>query len=46
VKDIFQILYGQYHIWDLYVLGLKTNVFCRKNNQVHLPMDKELTVPK
>ena len=38
-----QNLYGQYHSWDLYVLGLKTKVFCRKNNQVHFPMD---TVPK
>ena len=24
VKAIFQIIYGQYHTWDLYVLGLKT----------------------
>ena len=27
VKAISQILYGQYHIWDLYVLGLKTKGF-------------------
>jgi hypothetical protein len=33
-------------IWDLYVLGLKTKVFCRKNNQIYFPMDKGLTVPK
>ena len=36
VKAISQILYGQYHIWELfgsYVLGLKTKVFCRKNKQ-------------
>ena len=29
VMATFQILYGQYHIWDIYVLGLKTKVFCR-----------------
>ena len=27
VKATLQILYGQYHIWDLYVLGLKTKGF-------------------
>ena len=47
---ISKILYGQYHTWDLfailYVLGLKTKVFCRENNQIHFPMDKRLTVPK
>jgi len=36
---ISQILYGQYlgFIWDSYVLGLKTKVFCRKktNAQNH-----------
>ena len=31
-------------IWELYVLDLKTKVFCRKEDQ--LPMDKGLTVPK
>ena len=41
---VSQILYGQYHIWDIFVLGLKTK--CRKNNQIHFPMDKGLTVPK
>ena len=33
-------------IWELYVLDLKTKVFCRKKNQMHFPMDKGLTVPK
>ena len=33
-------------IWELYVLDLRTKVFCRKDNQLHFPMDKELTVPK
>ena len=33
-------------IWELYVLDLKSKVFCRKENQLHFPMDKELTVPK
>ena len=33
-------------IWDIFVLGLKTKVFCRKNNQIHFPMDKGLAVPK
>ena len=33
-------------IWELYVLDLKTKVFCRKENQLHFPMDKGLTVPK
>ena len=46
VKALFQILYGQYHIWELYVLDLRTQVFCRKKNQIHFPMDKGLTVPK
>ena len=41
-----QILYGQYHIWDIYVLGLTTKVFGRKNNQIHFPTDKVLKVPK
>ena len=27
------------YIWDLYVLSLKTKVFCRENNQIHFPMD-------
>ena len=27
---IYQILHGQCHIWDLYVLGLKSNFFCKK----------------
>ena len=33
-------------IWELYVLDLKTKVFCRKEDQLHFPMDKGLTVPK
>ena len=33
-------------IWELYVFDLKTKVFCRKENQLHFPMDKGLTVPK
>ena len=28
------------------MLGLKTKVFCRKNNQIHFPMDKGQSVPK
>ena len=32
VKAIFQILYGQYYKW--------IHTVCRKNNQVHFPMDK------
>ena len=51
VKAISQILYGQYHIWELfrsyiYVSDLKTKVFCKENNQIHFPVDKGLTVPK
>ena len=33
-------------IWELYVLDLKTNIFCRKNIQLHFSMNKGLTVPK
>ena len=33
-------------IWELYVLDQKTKVFCKKENQLHFPMDKGLTVPK
>ena len=33
-------------IWELYVLDLKTKVICRKENQLHFPMEKGLTVPK
>ena len=33
-------------IWDLYVLSLKTKVFCRKNNQILKTMDKGFTVPR
>ena len=33
-------------IWELYVLDLKTKVFCRKKNQIHFSIDKGLTVPK
>ena len=31
--------------WELYVLDLKTKVFCRKEIQLLFPMDKGLTVP-
>ena len=31
-------------IWGVYVLDLKTKVFCRKQNQLHFPMNKGLTV--
>ena len=44
VMAISQILYCQYHIWDLYVLGLKTKVFCTKKKTTK--MDKELAVPR
>ena len=44
VMAIFQILYGQYHICDLYVLGLKSKVFCKNNNQILKTMDKGLRV--
>ena len=30
-------------IRELYVLDLKTKVFCRKKNQLHFPMDKGIT---
>ena len=33
-------------IWELHVLDLKTNVFCRKKIQLHFAMNKRLTVPK
>ena len=33
-------------IWELYVLDLKTNIFCRKKIQLHFPMSKGLTMPK
>ena len=33
-------------IWELYSLDQKTKVFCRKENQLHFPMHKGLTVPK
>ena len=33
-------------IWELHVLDLKTNLFCRKKIQLHFPMNKGLTVPK
>jgi hypothetical protein len=39
VVAISQSLKGKYHIWDIYVLGLKTKFFCRKNNQFHFPID-------
>ena len=33
-------------IWELYVLGLKTKVFCENNNKILKAMDKGLTEPK
>ena len=33
-------------ILELCVLDLKTKVFCRKENQLHFPMNKGLTVTK
>ena len=33
VKALSQILYGQYHILELYVLDLITKVFCRKKTR-------------
>ena len=33
-------------IWGLYVLDLKAKFFCRKENQLHFPTDKGLTVSK
>ena len=35
VKAISLILSGQYHIWELYLLDLKSKVFCKKINQIH-----------
>ena len=45
------ILYDQYLIWELfggyiYLLGLKSKVFCKKFNQILKTMDKGLTVPR
>ena len=41
----FQLLWKIF--WNLYVLGLKTNNYCRKkNNQILKTMDKGLTVPR
>ena len=36
VMAISQILYGQYHIWELYVLGLKSKVFFCKTTTTYL----------
>ena len=33
-------------IWELYVLDLETNIFCKKKIQLHFSMNKGLTVPK
>ena len=46
VMAISQILYGQYDTWGMFGIYIKTKVFCRKNNQIHFPMDKGLTAPK
>ena len=46
VQVTLQILYGQYHIWDLFGIYMpESKVFCRKNNQIYFSMDKGLTVP-
>jgi hypothetical protein len=34
VKAIFLIFYSHYNIWELYLLGLKSKVFCKKFNQI------------
>ena len=34
VMAISQILYVQYCFWDMFVSGLKTKVFCRKNKML------------
>ena len=39
------ILFWEY-LGVIYVLDLKTNIFCRKKIQLHFPMNKGLTVPK
>ena len=44
VWRLFSKFFGS--IWELYVLGLKANIFCRKKIQLHFPMNKGLTVPK
>ena len=45
VMAISQILYSQYHVWDLYVLGLKSKDFCKNNNnQILKTIDKGHTV--
>ena len=38
-----QILYSQFHTWDIFGLGLKSKVFCRTNNWIIKIMDR---VPK
>ena len=43
----FQILHGQYHIWDIFGLWMKSKVFfCRKNIRIIEIMENRLTVPK
>ena len=32
MMTISQIIFGQYHIWDIFGLGVKSKVFCRKKN--------------
>ena len=44
--DYFPILFGQYHIWDIFGLVLKSKVICRKNKWMNKIMDKGLTVSK
>ena len=41
VMAISQIIYEQYHIWDIYVLGLKTKVFVGKTTKSLFPWTRE-----
>ena len=42
VMAIFQLLYSQCHIWDIFGIP----ICFRPENQIHFPIDKALTVPK
>ena len=41
VMAISQIIYEQYHIWDIYVLSLKTKVFVGKTTKSLFPWTRE-----
>ena len=43
---ISQIIFGQYHIWDIIGLGVKNKVSCGKNNVMIEIMNTRLTAPK